>query len=74
MVFYKPKSSPQIGKLMQSNEVITLLGMGELSRRCGWIIYTEQILSQEDQLQRLHRLCAKQIASPGDIAKAVLQV
>jgi hypothetical protein len=27
VIFYKPKSLPHIGKLMQSNEVIALLGM-----------------------------------------------
>jgi hypothetical protein len=42
MVFYKPKSLPHFGKLMQTNEVVILLGMRRLSRRCGWIIYTIQ--------------------------------
>jgi hypothetical protein len=40
MVFYKPNSLPHFGKLMQTNEVVALLGMRRLSRRCGWIIYT----------------------------------
>jgi N-acyl-D-aspartate/D-glutamate deacylase len=42
IVFYKPKSLPNFGKLMQDNEVFTFLGMRRLSRRCGWIIYTIQ--------------------------------
>jgi len=42
IVFYKPKSLPHFGKLMQTNEVITLLGVRRLSRMCGWIIYTIQ--------------------------------
>jgi len=37
MVFYyKSKSLPHFGKLMQTNEVATLLGIRRLSRRCGW--------------------------------------
>jgi hypothetical protein len=42
MVFYKPKSLPHFGKLMQTNEVVALLGMRRLSRRCGWSFYTIQ--------------------------------
>jgi hypothetical protein len=41
-VFYKPKSLPHFGKLMHSNEVVTLLGRAEPPGRCGWIIYTIQ--------------------------------
>ena len=44
MVFYKPKSLPNIGKLMLTNEVVALLVMRRLFRRCGWIIYTIQVL------------------------------
>jgi hypothetical protein len=40
MVFYKPRSLPHFGKLMQTNEVVALLGMRRLSRSCGWSFYT----------------------------------
>jgi hypothetical protein len=39
IVFYMPKSFRHFGKLMQTNEVVALLRMRRLSRRCGWIIY-----------------------------------
>jgi hypothetical protein len=42
IVFYKPKSLPLFGKLMQTNEVVTLLETRRLSRMCGWIICTIQ--------------------------------
>jgi hypothetical protein len=32
----------RIGKLMQTKEVVVLLGMRRLSSHCGWIIYTIQ--------------------------------
>jgi len=35
MVFYKPKSLPHFGKLIQTNEVVALLRMRRLFRRCG---------------------------------------
>jgi len=43
MVFYKSKSLPLFGKLMQTNEVVALLVMRRLSRRRGWSFYTIQL-------------------------------
>jgi hypothetical protein len=50
MVFYKPKSLPHFGKLMQTNEVVALLGMRRLSRRCGWSFYTIQASDAQTKL------------------------
>jgi hypothetical protein len=38
-------SLSHIGKLMQTKEVVALLGMRRLSSHCGWIIYTIQVFA-----------------------------
>jgi hypothetical protein len=39
---YRSTGLPHFGKLMQTDEVVALLGMRRLSSHCGWIIYTIQ--------------------------------
>ena len=42
---FKANSLPQIGKLFQNKEEVTLFRARRLSRRCGYIIYTLYALS-----------------------------
>lgn len=69
IIFYKPKSLPHFGKLMQFNEIITLLGMRRLSSRCGWIICTIQVAPDMMQGKAVYIFVRDFEASPWGITQ-----